>query len=184
MIRFYLATGYENKDVHQQIVTALEATGLFTCTYDWVKGEGKEAGIAAVALKEIRAVQTADVVLVVLPGLRGTHTELGLAIGSPNTRIVIFGHPDVFIDHGPTSCPFYFAPGVRRIGVMSEAAMLPIVRTIMGEFVAELAGPAKLPSKNPLTREDQEWRDLGDAIEAGMDERERRASLATRSSLS
>lgn len=117
-MRVYIATALERAADHNRVRDVLVARG-HAITYDWtahgsVKDEG-EARIAEVAALEAAGVRAADVVVVLLPGGRGTHAELGMAIalGKP---IVVVGVPTGrFFEVGAPTCAFYYAPTVRRI---------------------------------------------------------------------
>ena len=106
---FYIATKLENHENHNRLRDYLLGLG-HQISYDWtnhgsVQGEG-DARIAEVAA--MQGVQDASVVIVLLPGGRGTHVELGAAWAS-SRRIFI---------HGPRAaedgreCAFYHSPGV------------------------------------------------------------------------
>ena len=87
-----------------------------TITYDWtahgsVWKDGADR-IRKVAQAEMQGVLDADYVVVLLPGGRGTHTELGMALadGKP---VILYGTDDDF--SGPKTCAFYHHPLVRRL---------------------------------------------------------------------
>ena len=103
-------------------------------TYDWtqhgsVQDDGPER-IAEVAAAESRGVYLADAVIVLLPGGRGTHAELGMAYAL-GKRIFI---------HGPRAgedgreCAFYYA----QPGSLSSPTIPPIITHHEGTL-AELA---------------------------------------------
>ncbi|HOS18922.1 MAG TPA: group-specific protein, partial [Clostridia bacterium] len=82
-MRFYVASGLENKDRVKRVLDKIAARG-HTISYDWtlhgdVRGRGEEV-LNTVAGNETFAVIDASCVLLLLPGGRGTHTELGLAL--------------------------------------------------------------------------------------------------------
>lgn len=122
-MKFYIASKLEN----HAAVSALRAelVKLGHCvTYDWtVHGPVYRSGlarVAAVAVDEVRGVLDADFVVVLWPGGRGTHVELGMAIAA--------GKPTVFVsDHEPhheattETCAFYHHPLVRRFRTVEEA---------------------------------------------------------------
>lgn len=87
---FYFSTGVENIAVQRRYVEFLETKG-WKQSYDWtvngVMGPDLDAKSGAQAIKpsvliqkELEGVERAQVVLVRLPGGRGTHTELGAAL--------------------------------------------------------------------------------------------------------
>lgn len=108
---FYVSTGWKNKDVAREVIGTMEAIG-WRCSYDWTK-DGDTPGeqdLAVIAGDEIYGVVTSDLMIVVLPGARGTHTELGAAIAAGKT--VILHHSEPLCEKDP--CPFYYHPQVVR----------------------------------------------------------------------
>lgn len=111
-MRFYVATGLENAAAARAVIAALTARG-HRVTYDWtthgsVQHESSDT-IARVASAELRGVMTADVVVALLPGGRGTHVELGVALGAVlagDMRAVVLAGEE---PPGPT-CVFYHHP--------------------------------------------------------------------------
>jgi hypothetical protein len=101
-VRAYIASALENADNVRELRDLLAARGI-ELTHDWtVHGSVKDQGIERireVAENELRGVAAADLVIVLLPGGRGTHIEFGIALATrrkwPHTKIVIFGQqPD------------------------------------------------------------------------------------------
>jgi hypothetical protein len=124
MRRFYIASGLENAENAKKLAEQLKAAG-WKQTYDWavhgsVQNKGMET-IIQVACAEAYGVTFAQVVIVLFPGSRGTHTELGMALASyynykpsPVARKDIFicaEHEDDLIKDGRT-CSLYHHPGV------------------------------------------------------------------------
>lgn len=117
---YYIATSLERADDHRRLSLALNALG-WSCTYDWtahgsVQGQGA-ARMAEVADAEMRGVIEADVVIVLLPGGRGAHTEMGIAIGA-GVPVVVVGDADARSGADGRECAFYHAPGV--VGVSCD----------------------------------------------------------------
>ena len=112
---FYLASGLENREQASRIIRALERAGL-TCTYDWTTHGSLQAHPQLwheVAAAELGGVIRADVVVVLLPGGRGTHCELGAAIRG-GTPVVLVGKPEQLEADGRT-CIFYHFAGVVKV---------------------------------------------------------------------
>ncbi len=108
--RVYIASGLDNAMAVELLRDEFLQQG-WEITHDWtthgsVQAEGDER-IREVALLEIQGVVSADVVVVLLPGGRGTHVELGIAIHS-RRRVLVVG--DTFLDG--RQCAFYLAPDV------------------------------------------------------------------------
>jgi len=120
---FYIASGLGNAPVAKALADDLKQLG-HTITYEWwlhgsVLKHGPER-IAEVAAAEVSGVLSADIVVVLLPGGRGTHVELGAAIGS----VIWQGFPSkIFVvgDVGQTTeCAFYYHPKVNRVKDVGE----------------------------------------------------------------
>lgn len=90
-------------------------------TYDWtlhgsVQGQG-EARLRQVATNELNGVRDADLVVVLLPGGRGTHAELGMAnvLGKP---VILFSDSDDPFDvYLGATCAFYWNQNVYQLVV-------------------------------------------------------------------
>ncbi|EIQ01112.1 Nucleoside 2-deoxyribosyltransferase [Opitutaceae bacterium TAV1] len=125
-MKYYIASKLENHAAHNRLRDSLTAIG-HTITYDWthhgaVYRHGLER-IREVAKLETLGVLNADVVIVLWPGGRGTHTELGMALGA--------GKPVIFISdderhHQATTetCAFYHHPLVTRGRTVAEVPAL------------------------------------------------------------
>jgi len=137
-MRFYIATAFGNSRVHNAVRDALVGHG-HEITYDWTTpdcGEGVHDP-SYVAKQEIDGVLEADFVCILLPGGRGTHTELGVALGQ---RIPVFLHSfdeGDLLDASGSMCPFYYATQVARFhGSLSEYIEQMLHWTREGEFGA------------------------------------------------
>lgn len=114
-MRVYVATKLERAEVARTVIEAFRARG-HEVTYDWtthgsVWREGPDR-IREVSRAEVKGVTSADVVIVCLPGGRGTHAELGIAIG--------FGVPVILVSAedpmtGPDTCAFYHHDAIRAV---------------------------------------------------------------------
>jgi len=118
-MRFYIASSIKNGANTAALASVLKARG-HEHTYDWtehgdIRAEGERVMIET-AFNELRAVRDAELVVVLLPGGAGTHTELGVAIATrSNKRIVVWSEDgDEFLTPERT-CTFYFHPCVERI---------------------------------------------------------------------
>ncbi len=121
-MRFYIASGLENFDNVRSLAARLKSLG-HEQTYDWTKHGSVQNSPALwpeVSQAEVNGVLAADLVIVLLPGARGTHAELGLAIANtqykPATRIFVAGR-----DPNERTCVFYHHPFVTRVAANGEA---------------------------------------------------------------
>ena len=117
-MKFYIASRLENAEIVKRVAAVLKAAGHIH-TYDWtehgsVKKEA-EARITEVAEKERDGVIDAQMVIVILPGGRGTHSELGIALGSGSKQIIICAETDDAFQQDDRTCAFYWNYGTTRI---------------------------------------------------------------------
>ncbi len=122
-MKYYIATKLENHAEHNRLRDMLATLG-HECTYDWsvhgpVYGSGLER-VREVAQLEIEGVMAADVLIMLWPGGRGTHVELGAAIagGQP---IVIASDVDGHHVASTETCAFYHHPLVTRVRTLEDA---------------------------------------------------------------
>lgn len=113
-MKFYIATGINNAYTHNIVRDLLIKEG-HEITYDWtlhgaVISKGLER-CKEVCLLEIEGVYTADVVIVIWPGGRGAHVELGIAIASKKQIHLVSCDPQILVP-SPESSIFYFHPRI------------------------------------------------------------------------
>ncbi len=126
-MRFYVASGLENFALVREAVAHLKTLG-HAHAYDWtahgdIRDQG-DARMAEVATNEVAAVMGADFVLALLPGGRGTHTEIGIAIASAlagRKAIWLWSETGEHFAHDERACTFYFHPAIRRVTGPFEA---------------------------------------------------------------
>lgn len=117
-MKFYIASKLENAAQVSKLVDTLESWG-WRCTYKWhghgsVRGQG-EKRLKEVAAEEYAGVVRADLVIVLLPGGRGTHSELGIALGQGKKVVIYSQDPQHFDQASEETCAFYWVPGAERI---------------------------------------------------------------------
>lgn len=108
-MKYYIATSLERVEAHTQVREALNKLG-HEITYDWtIHGSVKSVSITRlkeVAHLEFNGVKNADFVVVLLPGGKGTHTELGASIGY-NKPVFLHASDAKFLQLGEDTCAFY-----------------------------------------------------------------------------
>lgn len=123
-MKFYIATKLENDADHNLLRDYLVGRG-HSITYDWTKhGSVKETSlerITEVAVLEFNGVRDADFVVVIWPGGRGTHVELGMAIALCKKIFFYSPCPEHHEATGET-CAFYHHPFVVRSRDSAELA--------------------------------------------------------------
>ncbi|WP_010097971.1 nucleoside 2-deoxyribosyltransferase [Ornithinibacillus scapharcae] len=110
-MKFYIASGLENKENVQYVRDRLLEAGHIH-TYDWTKNNRAttEEELRAIGTAERDAVLESDVVIVLLPGGKGTHTELGMAIGLEK-KIYIYASEKLDPKAATT---FYYLDGIKH----------------------------------------------------------------------
>lgn len=137
--KFYIASGLDNAGQVRQLAETLKAAG-WTHTYDWtvhgsVAGKGPDV-FAETSVAEVEGVLVAQTIIVLLPGGRGTHTELGVALGTtvlanqledagvietmPRLICIYSPTPDKDFGTERTTCAFYHHPNVQRFDDLDE----------------------------------------------------------------
>jgi len=124
-MKFYVASSFKNIEAVNQVANQLKMRGHLQ-TYDWTKNaKAKEAqaltfeDLKDIGEKERNAVGGADFVIVLLPGGKGTHIELGIALGL-GKRIFLYS-PDGEINNLDTTSTFYHLPEIEKcFGTIDE----------------------------------------------------------------
>ncbi|MFD1030325.1 group-specific protein [Metaplanococcus flavidus] len=121
MKKFYIASSFANKEAVRTAANSLIEKG-FTQTFDWT------ANLRASTIDELQiygelernAVLEADFLVVILPAGKGSHIEMGIAIGQRKTVYLVSESPE-FSEFDVTST-FYHLPEVSiHIGTMGES---------------------------------------------------------------
>ena len=122
---FYLSTQKDRNAEAAPLLEALKGNG-WERTFDWANRE--ETEYADLAVAEIAGIQNAEVVIVILPGGRGTHVEIGapLALGKP----IILHAPNSEALESPYPCAFHYHPAVKiivseQLDVVKVLTLLP-----------------------------------------------------------
>jgi nucleoside 2-deoxyribosyltransferase len=103
-------------------------------TYDWTNDWKKQSSVKStdaetlksVSTKEFKGVSDADVVIVLTPQGRGTHTEFGMAIALNKTVFLCHSDNTYFKCDDNTSSFYYLPQVIRLIGSTEE-----IVETVL-----------------------------------------------------
>jgi nucleoside 2-deoxyribosyltransferase len=108
-MKYYIATSLLRIADHNLVRDAFSRCG-YELSYDWtLHGSVQQVSIERlkeVATLELNAIVQADFVVVLLPGGKGTHVELGFAIGN-NKKIFLHSEDGSLFDLGPQTNAFY-----------------------------------------------------------------------------
>lgn len=141
MKRFYLASGLKNMPAAEALLYRLRGLGL-ECTYNWlahgsVKGEGPKR-MREISGLEIDGVARADFVVVLLPGGRGSHVELGAALGL-DKPVFLVAEDEHALKVAGEECTFHWHPRVTRIvGADARDRLLDVLRTKIREVPKQM----------------------------------------------
>lgn len=113
MKKFYVASSFKNVANVRYVAQGLENEGYIN-TYDWTLN-AKARDEKTVTLSDLKkigqmekeAVLDADVVVILLPGGKGTHIELGIAIGQ--AKKIFLHSPDGTVNHVETTSTFWLS---------------------------------------------------------------------------
>lgn len=118
-MKYYVASSVFNFSRVNEVCAVLDALG-YDRTYDWtingdVSGASDETR-ERVAASEARAVTSAELFILLLPGRFGAHAELGLALASAsNKRILVWSETEAPFTGANGFCVFYFHPAVEKL---------------------------------------------------------------------
>jgi len=116
-MKYYIATSTTRSDIHNRIRDDLKKFG-HEIAYDWTTHgsvrETSPARLREVAHAEFQGILDSDFVLILLPGGKGTHAELGYSIASKKQVFVHSEDPASF-ELGPQVCAFYHHADVIRL---------------------------------------------------------------------
>ncbi len=90
-------------------------------TYDWTMLPRRgltAADLAEYAAREREAIERSDLVILLLPGGRGTHVELGMALALGKKVFLCAGDAEAFAPEDTVA--FYHLPGVVRLAGSRE----------------------------------------------------------------
>lgn len=120
-----MASSFRNLESVRYVANHLKSKGYIQ-TYDWTQNaKGKEEQIFTledlgnIGRKEKDGVLEADFIIVILPGGKGTHIELGIALGQEK-RIFLYS-PNGEVNNFETISTFYHLAEVEKcFGTLDE----------------------------------------------------------------
>ncbi|AUJ24158.1 nucleoside 2-deoxyribosyltransferase [Virgibacillus dokdonensis] len=119
-MNFYIASSFKNIESVRYI------RGLFikeghVLTYDWTKNDRASTieALKCIGQKQKDAVIAADVIIVLLPAGKGSHIEMGIALGR-RKKIFLYS-PNKEVNNSATTSTFYHLPEVKKcFGTLDE----------------------------------------------------------------
>jgi nucleoside 2-deoxyribosyltransferase len=112
-MKFYIASSFTNKEAVRTLASCLVKEG-FTQTYDWTKNDRAATfeELSRIGEEEKYAVMSADFFVMLLPAGKGSHVELGIALGL-GKRVYIYS-PDDEMNNFETTATFYHLEKVKK----------------------------------------------------------------------
>jgi hypothetical protein len=124
---FYIACSVSNWRLHNALRDRLEVAG-HQITHDWTafnpwfkdpsdgksgeKARAEASTIREAGLLDLQGIRDADVVIVLLPAKRGSHTELGAALMAGKHVLLHGTEEDIWSTESDYTCAFYHVPSV------------------------------------------------------------------------
>ncbi|WP_163527194.1 group-specific protein [Halobacillus ihumii] len=105
-MKFYVASSFKNIDNVRYLSEQLKSQG-YVQTYDWTQHKKVSTleDLKEIGQQEKNAVAESDFIVLLLPAGKGSHIELGLALGL-NKRVILYS-PSNEIDNFATTSTFY-----------------------------------------------------------------------------
>ncbi|MGG4130493.1 nucleoside 2-deoxyribosyltransferase [Paenibacillus illinoisensis] len=119
-MKFYIASSLKNLENVRQVTEGLKARG-FQHTYDWTKHSNIDSitKLHQIGQEEISGVLAADIVIIMIPAGKGSHVELGIALGT-GKRIYLYSSTNE-LNEIESTCTFYHVDSVeQRIGSLDD----------------------------------------------------------------
>ncbi|PEL11970.1 nucleoside 2-deoxyribosyltransferase [Bacillus sp. AFS017336] len=112
-MKFYLASSLKNIELVRYVSKILIEKG-FINTYDWTTNENVATleELKVIGQEEKEAVMKADFVVVLFPAGKGSHIELGIALGS-GKKVYLYS-PNKEVDNFETTSTFYHLPEIEK----------------------------------------------------------------------
>ncbi|MHC0039574.1 nucleoside 2-deoxyribosyltransferase [Pseudoneobacillus sp. C159] len=123
-MKFYIASGLLNREIVQYIAGQLKARG-FTHTYDWTQNERADTleKLKMIGEQERIGVLEADFLVVLLPGGKGTHVELGMALAH-HKRIYLYSPNEDIHDLSATTTFYFLEEVIPYVGYIEDFIMM------------------------------------------------------------
>jgi hypothetical protein len=111
-MKFYVASSFKNIEQVRYICEQLKLKG-FTHTYDWTQNEraANYQDLQRIGQAEKQAVMESDFLVVLLPAGKGSHIEMGIALGLE--KKIFLNSPNEEVKNMAETSTFYHLPQVK-----------------------------------------------------------------------
>ncbi|WP_445001729.1 nucleoside 2-deoxyribosyltransferase [Exiguobacterium alkaliphilum] len=119
-MNYYIGSGFYNIENVRRLRDLLSAQG-HTHTYDWTLNTRADSvdALRDIGEKERDAIKASDFVVILLPAGKGSHVELGIAIGS-GVPVFIHDTTDSMTNFETTSTFYHVAQVVQLSGALED----------------------------------------------------------------
>jgi hypothetical protein len=120
MKKFYIASSFSNIETVRYVSRQLKNKGYMQA-YDWTENEKTSSleDLRTIGQAEREAVMEADFLIVLFPAGKGSHIELGIALGH-GVKVYLYS-ADGEINNLETTSTFYHLPEMEKvIGTVEE----------------------------------------------------------------
>jgi nucleoside 2-deoxyribosyltransferase len=123
-MKFYIASGLQNKENVQFVASHLKSCG-FIHTYDWTQNGRADSAekLKSIGEDERIGVLDANFLIVLLPGGKGTHVELGMALAQ-HKRVYLYSPNEDINDFSMTSTFYFLEEIIPYIGSLDDFIMM------------------------------------------------------------
>ncbi|WP_201714024.1 nucleoside 2-deoxyribosyltransferase [Rossellomorea arthrocnemi] len=127
-MKFYIASSFKNKDLVRYVSERLKQSS-FTHTYDWTKNERASTveELQHIGQNEKDAIIDSNMVIIILPGGKGSHVELGIALAL-RKRVILYSPNDEVHDFANTTT-FYHLPEVEKYSGSIDSLLEYVLKT-------------------------------------------------------
>lgn len=129
-MKFYIASSFKNIDNVRFVSRQLINEG-YILTYDWTKNQRASTieELEVIGQEEKDAVIDADFIVVLLPAGKGSHIEMGIALGL-SKKIYLYS-PNEEVNNYTTTSTFYHLSEVKKcIGTLDDLVKKVLVETL------------------------------------------------------
>ena len=115
-MNFYIGSGFKNCDMVNYVSQKLKEAG-WKHTYNWadnILGYETLENLIEFSNLEIQGINDADIVIILLPGGRGTHIELGMSLAL-NKKIYLYSNDDNVFKDAKETVNFYQLPSIVKL---------------------------------------------------------------------
>ena len=119
-MNYYIGSGFYNIENVRRLRDLLSAQG-HTHTYDWTLNTRADSvdALRDIGEKERDAIKASDFVVILLPAGKGSHVELGIAIGS-GVPVFLHDMTDSMTNFETTSTFYHVAQVVQLSGALED----------------------------------------------------------------